>query len=185
MRDTTIADNYAAALFELARRHGEEQAYADAFAMQDRVMGADPRVRMFLVTPRIEVAAKKDVLRRALGGRVPQRFLNFVMVVLDKRRQALLPEVGELYRARLDEHLGRINVRVTLAHEPNEREEEDITAELSRILGRRVVPHVQIDPAILGGVVVRYGDRILDASLRRRLLNLRERLLNSAVPAGQ
>ncbi len=123
-------------------------------------------------------------LREALQDRVPQRFLNFLMVVLDKRRQRILAEMGVAYRALLDQHLGRLNVRVTLAHEPNERMEEDITAELSRILGRRVVPRFDIDPAILGGIVVRYGDRILDASLRRRLITLRTRLLESAVPAG-
>jgi F-type H+-transporting ATPase subunit delta len=86
------------------------------------------------------------------------------------------------YHSLVDEHLGRLNVRVTLAHEPDERAEEDITAELSRILGRKVVSHIEIDPGIVGGIVVRYGDRILDASLRRRLLNLRERLLSSAGP---
>lgn len=184
MRDATIAANYAEALFDLARRTGEESAFADAFASLDRVFAADRRVRTFLVTPRIEVAAKKRVLREALTDRVPRRFLNFLMVVLDKRRQAILPAMGAQYRALLDEHLGRLNVRVTLAHEPNERMEEDITSELSRILGRRVMPHFEIDPAIVGGIIARYGDRILDASLRRRLLNLRDRLMERAVPAG-
>lgn len=184
MRDTTIAANYAQALFDLARRTGEEDTFAQAFGSLDGLMAADPRVSAFLVTPKIEPAAKKRVLQTTLQDRVPQRFLNFLMVVLDKRRQRILPEMGVQYRALLDAHLGRVNVRVTLAHEPNERMEEDITSELSRILGRRVVPHFEIDPEILGGIIVRYGDRILDASLRRRLLNLRTRLLESAVPAG-
>jgi F-type H+-transporting ATPase subunit delta len=182
VRDATVARSYAEALLELGRRSGEAQAYADAFDTLDGLMAADPRVRAFLVTPKIDVAAKKGTLRTALQGRVPQTFLNFLMIVLDKRRQRIIAAMGREYRELLDEHLGRLNVRVTLAHEPDERAEREISTELSRILARQVVPHVDVDPAILGGVVVRYGDRLLDASLRRRLLNMRERLLEQAVP---
>lgn len=183
MRESTVARSYAEALFALARRSGEEQAFAAAFTSLDRAMAADPRVRQFLITPKIDVAAKKRALREAFDGKVPANFLNFLMVVLDKRRQRILPVMGAQYRALLDEALGRLNVRVTLAHELDERAEEEITAELSRILGRKVIPHIELDPAILGGIVVRYGDRMLDASLRRRLHNLRERLQESAVLA--
>lgn len=183
MRDSTVARSYAEAMFDLARRTGEEHAFAAAFASLDRALAADPRVRAFLLTPKIEVAAKKHALREAFGGKVPANFLNFLMVVLDKRRQRILQVMGTQFRTLLDEAQGRLNVRVTLAHEPDERAEEEITAELSRILGRTVIPHIELDPAILGGIVVRYGDRILDASLRRRLLNLRERLQQNAVLA--
>ncbi len=183
MRDSTVARSYADALFALARKHGEETAYATAFDGLDRVLAADPRVRAFLITPKIDVAAKKKALRTALQGKMPAHFLNFLMVVLDKRRQRILGAMGDEYRALLDEHLGRLNVRATLAHELDERAAADVARQLSRILGRNVVPHYHIDPAILGGIVVRYGDRILDASLRRRLLNLRQRLLESASPA--
>lgn len=182
MRDATVARSYAEALFDLGRRSGEAQAYAEAFDTLDRLMAVDRRVRAFIVTPKIDVAAKKRTLRAVLGGRVPERFLNFLMVVLDKRRQRILTPMGHEYRQLLDEHLGRLNVRVTLAHEPDERAEEEIATELTRILGRKVVPHFEVDRSILGGLVVRYGDRILDASLRRRLLGMRERLLERAVP---
>jgi len=182
VRDATVARSYADALFDIARRTGDELAFATAFAALDRLLASDPRVRNFLATPKIDVAAKKSALRGALHGKVPPLFLNFVMVVLDKRRQRILREMSIEYHSLMDRHLGRLNVRVTLAHEPDERAEEEITAELSRILGSKVISHIDIDPGILGGIVVRYGDRILDASLRRRLLNLRERLLISAGP---
>lgn len=182
MRDSTVARSYAEALFELAGRTGEGMAFAAAFEALDRVLAGDARIRAFLTTPKIDVAAKKDVLRSALEGSVPAHFLNFVLVVLDKRRQRILREMGVEYNSLLDEHLGRLNVRVTLAHEPDERMEEEITGELSRVLGRKVIAHMEVDPEVLGGIIVRYGDRVLDASLRRRLMNLRERLIVSASP---
>jgi F-type H+-transporting ATPase subunit delta len=183
VRESTVARSYAAALFELASRTKEHTAFLDAFETLSALLGADTRVRVFLATPKIGVAAKKSALRKALHGRVPKRFLNFVMVALDKRRQRLLSQMADEYRSLLDEHLGVLNVRITVAHEPDERAEEEITAELSRILGKKVLPHIYVDPAILGGIVVRYGDRLLDASLRRRLHDLRGRLLEATLPA--
>jgi F-type H+-transporting ATPase subunit delta len=184
MREGTVAHSYAAALFELGSRTGEQSAFANAFAMLNRLIGADARLRAFLATPKITVGDKKAVLSRALDGRVPPRFLNFLMVVLDKRRQRLLSQMATQYRSILDEQLGVLNVRVTVAHEPDERAEEEITAELSRILGKKVLPHIEVEPALLGGIMVRYGDRILDASLRRRLHDLRGKLLEAALPAA-
>jgi F-type H+-transporting ATPase subunit delta len=145
------------------------------------VIQSDRRVRDFLRSPKIEVKAKKRVLEQAVGGRVAPRFLNFLKVVLDKRRQSILPEIARAYDLMLDEHLGRLNVQVTLAHEPDEREEEEVAARLSELLGKSVIPHVRVDRAILGGIVVRFGDRVLDGSLRRRLLALRSRMLGAAV----
>ena len=68
-----------------------------------------------------------------------------------------------------------------LAREADERTEEEITADLSRILGRKVIPHIEIDGGILGGIVVRWGDRLMDGSLRRKLMRLRNRMLETTV----
>ena len=181
-RSSTVARSYAEALFALGGRTGEHEAYARAFDALATLLESDPLVRNFLRSPKIEVAAKKQVLERALQGRVPRLFLNFVLVVLDKRRQRLLSDMAREHRLLLDRHLGRMHVQVTLAHEADERMEEEIAAELTRVLGRKAIPHVRVDPAILGGIIVRYGDRVLDGSLRRRLLGLRHRLLETALP---
>ncbi|MGH7476932.1 MAG: ATP synthase F1 subunit delta [Longimicrobiales bacterium] len=179
MRDTSIAKNYAEALFELGQRHGQQEAFADAMDQVSGLLAADPRVGRFLATPNIEPETKQRVLREALGERVPRLFLNFLMVLVDKRRQRLLLDIGRAYRTRLDEHLGRVHVEVTLAHEPDERTEEEVSSELSRLLGRTVMPHIRVDESILGGIIARYGDRVLDGSLRRRLQSLRRRMLET------
>ena len=110
-------------------------------------------------------------------------FLNFLLVVLRKRRQRLLHAIAASYRDLLDEKLGRLHVQVTMAHEPDEQAEQTLVSELTRILGRQVIPHITVDPALLGGVVVRYGDNVMDGSLRRQLLSLRNRLVEAALPA--
>jgi F-type H+-transporting ATPase subunit delta len=181
VRDTTVARSYAGALFELGERHDAHDAFVQGLNTITTLLDSDPRVRAFLETPKIGVAEKKRALRAALGEQMTPLFMNFVLVVLEKRRQRLLRAIAAEYRELLDAKLGRLHVQVTLAHEPDEATEQTITAELSRVLGRTVIPHITVEPALLGGIVVRYGDRVLDGSLRHRLTALRQRMVGAAV----
>ncbi|HEX7117867.1 MAG TPA: ATP synthase F1 subunit delta [Longimicrobiales bacterium] len=185
MREATVARNYAEALFDVAERHGQREMFASAMDELAGLLDGEPTLRAFLESPKVETGEKKGVLKRALEERVPALFLNFLMVVLDKRRQRLLREIAREYHALLDERLGRLHVQVTLAREPDERYEQEIAADLSKVLGRQVIPHVQVNPQILGGIVVRYGDRVLDGSLRRRLVSLRRRLVEAELPKSR
>ncbi|HUH11556.1 MAG TPA: ATP synthase F1 subunit delta [Longimicrobiales bacterium] len=184
MASSTITRTYAEALYEVAERDGQAQAFAEAFDEVAGLLRTQPRVRTFVEAPTVDPEEKKRVLREALSGRVPAHFLNFLLVVLDKRRQRLLLQMAREYHAILDERMGRVHADVTLAREPDERFEEEIASGLSERLGRTVVPHIQVDPRILGGIVVRYEDRVLDASLRRRLLGLRRRMMAVEVGGG-
>lgn len=183
MRESTVSRSYGETLYALGERHGQE-AFAPAIDELASLLEDNESVRRFLETPKIPAEAKKVALRRALHDGVPELLLNFVLVVVEKRRQRLLLEMIAAYRALLDERLGRVRVNVTLAAEPDERQEEEIAAELSRILGKTVIPQVRVDEAILGGIVVRYGDHVLDGSLRRRLLALRRRLLETELASA-
>ena len=181
MRDRTIARNYAAALFDLAVAHEEADANAEAFRALAELLG-DDRVRQFLDTPKVEAAEKEAVIRNALEGRVPERFLRFVLVVIRKRRQSLLRLIQEEYQEMVDAHAGQIHAEVTLAREPDEETRALIAERLTKLLGKKVVPHVKIDPDILGGLVVRYGDHAMDASLRRQLVSLKRDMLRAGLP---
>lgn len=177
MSASTVARSYADALFELGTRTGQRDRFGEAFGVVEALLESVPRFRAFLDVPTVDRADKKRVLRTAFEGAVPPSFLNFLMVVLDKRRQRLLPDIAREYRARVDEALGRVHAEVTLAREPDERLERLVAEGLSRRIGRTVVPHVRVDPRILGGIVVRFEDRVMDASVRRRLTAMRRQLL--------
>lgn len=179
MQDSTVARSYASALFELGETHAAHDDLALGLNTVTTLLDSDPRIRQFLETPKIDVSQKKQALRGALASEVSPLFMNFMLVVLQKRRQRLLRAIAAEYRELLDEKLGRLHVQVTMAHEPDEATEQALISELSRILGRTVIPHVSVDPALLGGLVVRYGDRVMDGSLRRRLLSLRSRLVHA------
>jgi F-type H+-transporting ATPase subunit delta len=181
VHETTVARSYAEALFELGQRHNAHDEFAQGLNTITSLLDSDPSIRAFLETPKIGVEVKQRALRDALAEQVSPLFMNFVLVVLRKRRQRTLRSIAAAYRDLLDEKLGRLHVHVALAHEPDEAAEQAIISELSRITGRTVIPHIEVNPALLGGIVVRYGDRVMDGSLRRRLLSLRQRLVENAV----
>jgi len=184
VRDTTIARSYAEALFELGEKHDRHEGFASGLQTVDALLDSDPRVALFLETPKIEASVKKGAMRDALGDRIDPLLMNFVQVVIDKRRQRLLQGIARAYRVLLDEKLGRMNVDVTLAHQPDAAALRDIADQLSRVLDAKVIPHVRVDDSILGGIVVRYQDRVIDGSLRRRLNALRGRLLQTKTVAS-
>lgn len=181
MRDDTIARNYAETLFELAKRHEGVEAFGEALS-QVAGLAEDPRVREFLGTPRVPAAAKKSALERALGPVAPAMLLRFLKVVVDKRRQRLLPEIGRQYERLLDRHQGRRYVEVTVARPLPEDTVEELAARMSKATGVQVIPHVKVVPGILGGIVVRDGDTVYDGSLKRQLSLMRRRLLGAELP---
>jgi len=183
VRDTTVARSYAEALFELGERQNKHDAFVAAINALDEAAGREPQVRAFLESPKIEVAAKKAALRRALEQQVDPLFVNFLMVVLQKRRQRLLFDIGREYLGLVDQKQGRMHVQVTLARAADGAQQEQIGKQLSAVLGKQVISHISVNPEILGGIIVRYGDRVLDGSLRRRLVSLRHRLMDVELPA--
>ena len=181
MRDTTVARNYAEALFAIAEKSGSHDEFARALTSVGEMIASDRSIGAFLQTPNVDLVAKKKALRSAFTGRIHPMVLNFILVVLEKRRQRLLGAIAEEYNTLLDEKLGRLHVQVTLAHAADDATEKKIAQELTRILGRAAIPHITVDPNIVGGIVVRFGDRILDGSLRRRLAGMRSRLYEAAL----
>jgi F-type H+-transporting ATPase subunit delta len=124
------------------------------------------------------------MLRSVLGTQYPEPFVRFLMVVLDKRRQGLLPLMEEAYRELLDERMGRVHAIVTLPYEPDAEFRAELEAALSVMLDSKVSAEFRTDEEIIGGLVVRVKDRVLDGSVRRRLQLMRRALLEDGAASG-
>ena len=177
MRDATIARNYAEVLLDLARKGGDLDGWGRMLADVADAMGRDRKLREFLETPRVSAAQKNVVLGKAFQDRMPRLLVRFLQTLVANRRQMLIPEIAIEYQALVDEASGRVHAQVTLSREPDDAERDAITRELSRVLGRQVVPHVLVNAEILGGIVVKVGDTVMDGSVRRRLAMLEHRLV--------
>ncbi len=178
MRDSTIARNYAETLLELARRANDLEGWGKMIMDVADALEADASLRLFLETPRVSAEAKNEILAKAFQDRMPRLFVRYLQTLVKNRRQALIPEIAEEYRSLLVAVEGRVHAQVTVAREAGDDDQALIARELSRVLGKTVIPHVTVNPAILGGLVVRVGDEVMDGSVRRRLAKLRNTLVH-------
>ena len=177
MRDSTIARNYAEALIELARRAKDLRGWGALLEGVADAMRRDAKLRAFLETPRVDAATKNAVLRKALTDRAPAKFVRFVESVVTHRRQMLIPGIAVEYMDLVDIAENRMHANVTVAREADAKSSAVIADRLSKIFEKEVVPHVTVDPRIIGGVVVRVGDTVMDGSVRRKLGVLRRQML--------
>ena len=180
MRNSTIARNYAEALVTLAQRAGDLDGWGRLIDDVASLVTKDVKVRRFLESPRVPVTSKKQILRTAFQDRMPRTMVRFLEALLQNRRQLLIPEIAIEYATLVDATLGRVRADVTLARQPQPGEVEAIAASLSRTLGRTAIPHVRVNPEIIGGVIVRVGDYVKDGSVRRRLGVLKSKLVQQS-----
>ena len=177
MRESTIARNYAETLLVLATRAEDLRGWGKMLSDVASAMRENPTLRLFLESPRISAAQKSEVIGKAFQDQMPRLMLRFFQTLVRHRRQMLIPEISEEYLNLVDAAEGRIHARVTIARETDDAGRAAIAGQLSRMFGKEVVPHVTVDPAILGGVVVHVGDTVLDGSVGKRLASLRRRML--------
>lgn len=179
MRDPTIARNYAEALFALGEEHHETARYADLMDALVFAIETEPSIRVAIESPQVPRHTKVAILERALDQYAPDRFVRFLGAVVKRGRQYLLPMIHEQLRDLVDDSMGRLRAGVTLAREPDDALREAVRRKLSEVTGKEVIPQFRTDPAILGGLILTMRDRIIDGSLRRRMLRLKRQLLNT------
>jgi F-type H+-transporting ATPase subunit delta len=166
VREPTIARNYAEALFQLIEGVGG-------------AIEADESIRMALESPRVTKVAKQQLLGRALKDLAPDSFIRFLAAVVKRGRQGIIPGIARQYLELLDLKFDRVHASVVLARTPDKSLQSAVRESLAAVLGKEVIPHFREDPGVLGGVIVRIGDRVMDGSLRRRLKILRKRMLSA------
>ncbi|MEA3245670.1 MAG: ATP synthase F1 subunit delta [Gemmatimonadota bacterium] len=186
MHDASIAKNYAEALLELARKADAAAPAGAATAVEEwgglihALAGAvegDVTLRRFLEAPQVAAGDKSRILARGLEGRAPKTFIRFIQKLVTNRRQMLIPDVATAYGDLVDAAAGRVHARLTFARAVGDADRDAIAAQLSKAIGKTIVPHANVNPAILGGVVVRIGDTVMDGSVRRRLDAVRQKML--------
>ena len=177
MKSTTIARNYAEALFQAADARSKVEAYGEILDAVAGAVAADERISVALESPRVPKPVKAQLLEDALSGQAPKEFVRFLQAVVRRGRQGLLGEIAQAYQGLVDVKLNRVHAGVTLAGAADAALERQIVERLRTAIGKDIRAHFREDAGILGGVVVRVGDRVFDGSIRRRLAALRRQML--------
>jgi F-type H+-transporting ATPase subunit delta len=172
--ENLAAKRYAMAAFELAQEHKDTDAWLTAVRQMAEFMG-DPEVRRVLENTRVGQEPKQRLIDLALSD-LPALPLNLARLLVRKNRTALAVDIADQFERLLEEQRGVSRAKATTAVPLGDAERQALFRQLSQRMGGEVVLETEVDPELLGGVVVQIGDRLIDASTRSKLRALRDNL---------
>jgi ATP synthase F1 delta subunit len=174
-----IARVYADALFESALDRGKLEEIHDQLDQFVDVLDGNRDLQVFLFSPYFSSAEKRDGIGRAVEGAEPE-FLNFLELLAEKHRMPAIFRIRQAFDELWAKHNKRLGVTVTSAVELDPGIVERVGEEIERQTGQNIELSSNVDPDILGGLVLRVGNMVLDASLRNRLEKMRREIARPA-----
>lgn len=160
---------YAEALLSLAEERGQVDAVAAEVAALRQLLAENELFRQMLAAPSVSRESRDALLQRVLGGAISSLTLNFLLVMSSKSRLPQLDAVLAQFQSALDERRGRIDVDVYVPAKLGDDELDDMRRKVSASLNKDAKLRQIVDPSILGGIVLRVGDKLIDGSVRRQL----------------
>jgi F-type H+-transporting ATPase subunit delta len=172
---TTLARPYAKAAFEIAQPQKQLTEWSGMLSIL-AVVATDERVKTLLSQPSVKVEAKADAFIAVCGEYLSEAGKNFVRLLAENKRLSLLPEISVLFEELKAQQESTVQVLVESAYELSDAQKDSLIKSLQTKLGRSVNMQITIDKTLLGGVVIRAEDLVIDASVRGRIAKLAEAL---------
>jgi F-type H+-transporting ATPase subunit delta len=170
------ARRYAQAAFEVAREKHDVKGWVTDLATLDDIL-TDQDVALALENPRLDTGKRVGLALSLVPTGFNQERANFLKLLVVGNRTNLISEIKAEFQRLVDDAEGRVELEVTAALPLSSAEQGAITQGLSDKVGREVKVNVTVDPSIIGGLIIRRGDHVVDGSVRRRLAEMREELL--------
>ncbi|NCD24389.1 MAG: F0F1 ATP synthase subunit delta [Deltaproteobacteria bacterium] len=180
MTGNIVARRYAKALFTVARAQSEKTAiaqYGDDLAKLAGVLENAPELTRIFRNPIFGVEEKRGVIIKVLDKIAPCAMVrNFCLLLADKNRLAFLPEINASYSMLLDSAQGVLRGKLVTAVKLADNVQKNVVDKLQKESGRKVILDYDVDQDIIGGLMLKIGDRVLDASIRAQLQILKENI---------
>jgi F-type H+-transporting ATPase subunit delta len=174
-----LAQVYARSLFQVALEHGRLDELREQLGQFADAVSANHDLAVFFFSPYFSTKEKQDALARMLDGADPL-FLSFLSVLIENHRMPVIFRIRQQYERLWDEENKTLPVEITSAIELDPATAESVGRTIGERAGRKVTLAARVDPDILGGIIIRVGNSILDASIRNRLEQLRRHVAQGA-----
>ena len=168
---------YAGSLLELATEQNQADAIGQELASIQEILQQNKSFRLYLLDPGISNDERGQTIKRIFGDSIPPLLRNFLGVLNEKNRLGTLGEIADAYHTMLDERSGKIEVDVTVASRLSAEQLEEVRQRVSTALKKDAVVHQYVDESIIGGLVIRVQDKLIDASVKSQLASMKEQLL--------
>ncbi len=170
-QNTTQARPYATAVFELAQAESDLAAWSEMLRLLN-VIVSDSQMQRLLNDPRLDSEFLADFVLDISAERLSEAGRNFVRILADAGRLSLAPQIYQLFEQRRTESAGVVDVEVVSAYELEQHEQDKIAAVMAKRFGKKINISTRVDGSLIGGMVIRTGDSVIDASIRGRLRQL-------------
>jgi len=177
VRNLVIAKRYAKALFNLGLEEGQVEQYGQELDEFVQLFEELPELADAIQNPLYPEAIRKSVFMAvAEKAQMAPIMLRFVGLLVEKKRVQNLGEIKEYYHKLIDEHSNIARARIKAATPLDDQSIQDIAVSLEKMTGKKIAIEFEQDPQLIGGVLAQIGDLVLDGSVRRQLLNIKESL---------
>jgi F-type H+-transporting ATPase subunit delta len=168
---------YSNALADIALAQGAAEPAAKQLNDFGTAYAQSAELRTFLASPAVTIETKHAVIEKIIARLGASKIIrNFLFVITDHRRTQLIPEILATFQQVIRQRQGIAEAQVSSAVELSAAQKRELAATLAKLTGKKIETKYSLDPALLGGAVVRIGDTIYDGSLRSRLNEMRSRL---------
>jgi len=164
----TTARPYAQAAFEEALKLSDLNSWSEVLQLLAEAV-IYPDIRAVISSPRVAKAQMASLLGDIVGGKIKPQQVNFIRVLAENQRLLVLPEIASIFEVLKAEAEKSVNVEVDSAFELSAEQKDKIVSSLKKRLGREIKLTCKINKELLGGVVIRAGDKVIDGSARTRL----------------
>lgn len=174
-----LSDIYATSLFEVCQKRGGDKAVQETLDELEGILALarkDPAFNEFLASRVLPSRDRAESLKKIFDGKISSGTLTFLLVLNDKDRLGHLPAMVEAFHDKAQEAFGRIEVDVHTAGPISSADLDTIRDRLASALGKDVVARHRTEPAMIGGLKLRFGDRLVDGSIATRVRRLRDQL---------
>ena len=180
MKNAVLAKRYAKALFAVAGEESASAAYAKALNEMAEMYAAVPELGDALANPMYPLEVREKVMEALLPSLGVSRMMgNFFRLLVQKRRADIIPDVAAVFQAMVDAENNMCQGTVVSAMELAPELSAKVQATLEKITGKQVMLTTKVDPSIIGGIVAKVGDLVLDGSIRTQLACLKESIKGS------
>ncbi|GMQ79631.1 MAG: ATP synthase F1 subunit delta [Thermodesulfobacteriota bacterium] len=177
MKNLTIARRYAKALLIIGKEDGQAETYGDELNGFAKLMAKEKELEQAIINPLYSASGRKKVLETVIDKvGISKIVVSFLLLLFDKGRFDFLSDINKFYQKLADELKGVLQASLVSASELSSETVEKIRTILSKRTGKDIILQVEQDPSLIGGIVSRIGDLVLDGSIKSQLLNMRESL---------
>ncbi len=174
-----VASVYAEALVELAREGSALDEVAEELGQVSDSLAGDAVIWKFFVSPLVKHENKLSILEKSVKPQVSKLVYGFLGTLAKRRRFEYLPAIVAVYTSLVDRELGRARVKVQTSTMLEDKQSDGLKESLSRILKKEIILEVTENPDLIGGMVIRSGDILIDTSVKSGLAELKRTLLSS------